>query len=120
GFTAYKSDTQELDFKGSMAYIHQNFYDSALNKSLVGSTFAEIYTQKFPHSIALNEEISVTPAWNDTNAWSGYGLVALTIPAYHRLGFTLSALDTYLNNPPPAFKKNSFQFTTGISYTLGH
>jgi hypothetical protein len=37
---------------------------------------------------------------------------------YKRLSLAVSTLDTFLNNPPPGFKKNSFQFTTGLTYTL--
>ncbi|PYT33030.1 MAG: hypothetical protein DMG58_08755, partial [Acidobacteria bacterium] len=42
----------------------------------------------------------------------------LTMPLYKRFSFSLSTIDTFLNNPPPGFKKNSFQLTTGLSYTL--
>jgi hypothetical protein len=42
----------------------------------------------------------------------------LTLPVYKRLSLAVSTLDTFLNNPPPGFKKNSFQFTTGLTYTL--
>jgi hypothetical protein len=27
-------------------------------------------------------------------------------------------IDTFLNDPPPGFQKNSFQFTLGFSYVL--
>jgi hypothetical protein len=40
------------------------------------------------------------------------------MPVYKRLSFSLSAIDTFLNNPPPGFKKNSFQLTMGLSYML--
>jgi hypothetical protein len=40
------------------------------------------------------------------------------MPVYKRLSLAITALDTFLNDPPPGFKKNSFQFTTGLTYTL--
>jgi hypothetical protein len=27
-------------------------------------------------------------------------------------------IDTFLNDPPPTFKKNSFQLTTGLTYAI--
>ena len=40
------------------------------------------------------------------------------MPVFKRLSVAISALDMFLNDPPPGFKKNSFQFTTGITYSL--
>ena len=40
------------------------------------------------------------------------------MPVFKRLSLALNALDTFLNEPPPCFKKNSFQFTTGVTYTV--
>jgi len=118
GWTVYKAATAELDLKAGVTYIHQNFYDSANNESLVGSTFGEIYTHKFAHGVLLNEQITLIPAWNDLNAYSGTGSVGLALPVHKRLSVSLNALDAFLNNPPPGFKKDSFQFTAGLSYAL--
>ena len=118
GWTVYKTGAAELDLKAAMSYIHQGFDVSASNESLIGSTFAEIYTCKFQHGILLNEQISATPAWNDTSAYSATGSVSLTLPVHKRLSMALASLDTFLNDPPPGFKKNSFQFTAGLTYAL--
>ncbi len=118
GWTAYKSGVAELDLKGAMSYIHQSFSVSASNQSLVGSTFAEIYTRKFAHGVLLNEQISVTPAWNNTKAYFATGSAGLTLPVHKRLAVSLNVADTRLNDPPPNFKKNSFQFTAGLTYAL--
>jgi hypothetical protein len=40
------------------------------------------------------------------------------VPIFKRLSVALSALDMFLNDPPAGFKKNSLQFTTGVTYTL--
>jgi hypothetical protein len=118
GWTAYKTGAAELDVKAAMSYIHQSFSESASNQSLVGSTFAEIYTRKFQHGILLNEQISATPAWNDTSAYFATGSISLTLPVHKRLAVSIGSLDTFLNDPPPGFRKNSFQFTAGLTYAL--
>jgi hypothetical protein len=59
-----------------------------------------------------------SPAWNDLHAYSAYGSVGMLLPVYRRLGFGANLIDSYLNDPPPGFKKNSVQFAIGISYTL--
>ncbi len=118
GWTAYKTAGAELDLKAAVSYIHQGFGESAASESLIGSTFGETYTQKFQHGILLNEQISATPAWNDTSAYFATGSVSLTLPVHKRLGMSLASLDTFLNDPPPGFRKNSFQFTAGLTYVL--
>ena len=69
GWTVVTSAKQELDLKASMAYIEQQFA-SGPEKSLVGSVFAEHYNRKLTHGLTLDENASVTPAWNNTNAYS--------------------------------------------------
>jgi hypothetical protein len=118
GFVAVKRANEELDFKASIDYINQRFELAALNKSLVGSIFGETYTEKFAHGILLSEQAGFTPAWNDTTAYSSFASAGLTFPVYHHFGLTLGALDNYLNDPPPGFKKNSFQFTLGATYSF--
>ncbi len=118
GLVVFKTDIQELDFKASMDYIDQRFTISSLNKSLIGSIFGESYNRKFVHGILLNEQAGITPAWNDTSAYSAFASAALTFPVYHRFGLTVGALDNFLNDPPPGFKKNSFQFTLGATYAF--
>ena len=118
GWVAFKREKQELDLKGSVDYIDQRFTISSLNKQLIGSTFGEAYIQTFANGIQLNEQASITPAWNDTSAYSALGSLALTLPVYHHFGFTLGVLDNFLNNPPPGFKKNSLQVTAGLTYSL--
>ena len=118
GWTAYKTGAAELDVKAAISYIHQGFSGSGSNQSLIGSTFAEIYTRKLQHGILLNEQISLTPAWNNTSAYFGTGSVSLTLPVHKRLSVALASMDTFLNDPPPGFRKNSFQFTAGLAYAL--
>ncbi len=118
GWTVLKSANQALDIKAAMSYVNQQFQEPAQSQNLVGSTFAERYNRTLPHGILLSEQLSVMPAWNNTRAYSAAGGAGLTLPVYKRLSLAVNALDTLLNDPPPGFKKNSFQFTTGVTYTL--
>ena len=118
GLVVLKRTNQELDFKASMDYIDYRFQNSALNKHLVGSIFGETYLRTFTHGILFNEQAGFTPSWNDTSAYSAFASAALTFPVYHHLGVTVGALDNFLNIPPPGFRKNSFQFTLGATYSF--
>jgi len=118
GLTVFKSGNAEFDLKGAIDYIRQSFELSSANQNLIGSTFAEIYTRKFAHGIVFNEQISATPAWNNTAAYSATGTATLALPVHKRFSLAITSLDTFLNDPPPGFKKNSFQFTTGLTYAL--
>jgi Protein of unknown function, DUF481 len=60
----------------------------------------------------------ITPAFNNTNAYSAEATAGLVFPIYKRLGFSVGTLDDFLNDPAAGSKKNSFQFTAGVSYTL--
>jgi hypothetical protein len=118
GWTVVQSERQTLDLKASMNYQSQHFETAASNQNLIGSAFTEQYRRKLPLGIQFNELLTVTPAWNNTNAYSALGTAGLTMPVYKRLSLAINATDNFLNDPPPTFKKNSFQFTTGITYSL--
>jgi hypothetical protein len=117
GWTAVKSAKQTLDLKATMSYISQRFNGEA-NKSLIGSVFNETYHRNLPAGIKFDENITLVPAWNNTNAYSANAGAGVTMALYKRVSLNVSALDTFLNDPPPSFKKNSFQFTTGVTYSL--
>jgi hypothetical protein len=118
GWTALKTPKQQLDLKASVNYIQQSFAGNAKTQNLIGSTFGDTYFYKFPGGFVLNQNLTFVPAWNNTSAFTGLASAALVIPAYKRMNFSLSALDTFLNNPPVGFKKNSFQITAGLTYGL--
>jgi hypothetical protein len=118
GFVVVKTANQEFDVKVSANFIDQSFNDSTLDKKLFGTVFGETYTRKFAHGVTLNEQGGVTPSWNETKAYSAFASAGVTFPVYHRFGFTLGAVDNFLNDPPPAFKKNSFQLTAGATYSF--
>ena len=118
GWAVIKKADRELDLKGSMTYIRQSFQESKGNQNLIGATLAQTYNRRFVRGIFFVEQLAVTPAFNNPDAYSAIGSATLTIPAYRRLNLNVGILDSFLNNPPPGFKKNSFQFTTGVAYTL--
>ena len=118
GLVAVKTANEEFDVKASANFIDQRFNDSTLNQTLFGTVFSETFTRKFAHGVLLNEQGGVTPAWNETKDYSAFASAGLTFPVYRRFGFTLGAVDNFLNDPPPGFKKNSFQLTAGATYSF--
>jgi putative salt-induced outer membrane protein YdiY len=118
GWTLVKQAKQTLDLKGSMSYERQTFQSSASNRNLIGSVFSQNYMRKLNAGVTLLEAVSITPSWNTSKAYSWTANTSLNLPVHKRLGFQVAALDTFLNDPPPSFKKNSFQLTMGLNYSL--
>jgi Protein of unknown function, DUF481 len=127
GYTILKDAVQELDIKGEVAYINYSYLDVILangqhipqpGRHLIGAVITETYNRSFAKGILFHEQVAFTPAFNDTSAYSTLGTVSLSVPVYKRLALSIGAVDSYLNEPPPEFKKNSFQFYTNIAYTF--
>ena len=124
GATLIEDEVQQLDLKGDLHYMRQNFVqfpppeESTPNQNLIGSTFSETYRRALPAKIALTQSINYTQAWNNTHVYSFVGAVGLSMPFYRRLSLSVNTLNTYLNDPAAGFKNNSFQFVTGVTYTL--
>lgn len=118
GWTVVKNPENELNLRSSMNYLKQQFQTALLNQNLVGSTFTENYLHRFAHDVILAEQASVTPAWNNRHAYSAASQLSLTIPVYKRFSLSLAGIHTFINNPPAGFRKNSTQFTTGLTYTV--
>lgn len=122
GVTVIKRANEELDFKGSVSYERQAFNPPAgqsvgTSRDLLGSVFTQTYNRKLTHGITFAEQVAALPAWT-ADVYSLNGNAVLAIPVYKRFAFNMSVLDTYLNDPPPGFKKNSLQVTTGLTYSL--
>lgn len=118
GWVPIKDGKQELDLTASGNYIDQQFAGSASSQDLIGSSFGDTYTRKLPRKIVLTQLLTVTPTWNVVNDYSAVGSFSLTFPIFHRFGLSTAVLDNYLNDPPPGFRKNSFQFTLGATYSF--
>lgn len=127
GYSVLREPKQTLDVKGDIHYQRQEFYPSADFPSgetlnLIGATIGEIYMRKLPKSMVFNENGTVLPAFNtpagQPSAFSAQIAAGLLFPVYKNFGFTLGSQDSFVNNPPFGFKKNTFQFTAGVTYTL--
>jgi hypothetical protein len=118
GWSTLKSVNEQLDLRAALVYENQSFFTSSQNQHLISSLFSEAYDRKFESKITFHEELSITPAWSNLNAYSGTGAITLTIPIYKKISYALGVTDSFINNPSPGFKKNSFQFLSGITYTL--
>ncbi len=91
---------------------------SSANQSLIASDFSEDYLRKLTHGLVFTEKLVYIPAWNNTKAYSALASAGLALPVYKRFSVSLNTIDNYLNDPPPGFKKNSFQFIMALTYTL--
>src|SRR5262249_7479695 len=127
GYSVINEKTRTLDVKGDIHYQKQDFYPSAdfptgQTLNLVGATIGEMWMEKLPKGLVFNETGKILPAFNtpagQPSAFSAEIIAGLLFPVYKNFGFTLTTQDDYLNNPPIGFKKNTFQFTAGLTYTL--
>lgn len=127
GYSVIKESLQTLDVKGDIHYQRQEFYPSVdfptgQTLNLVGASLGEMYMRKLPKGLVFNESGTILPAFNtpahEPSAWSAQIIAALVFPVYKNLGFTLGSQDNFVNNPPFGYKKNTFQFTAGVTYTL--
>jgi Protein of unknown function, DUF481 len=124
GYTVLKDSLQELDFRADIHYERQNFVQnpppeiSTPNQDLIGSSFGESYRRTLPAKILLTQSAVFNQSWNNLHAYSFTGALGLAMPVYHRFSLSMNILNNYLNNPAFGYQKNSFQFITGITYTL--
>ena len=124
GWTPITSPKQQLDVKADIHYEKQNFQQQAApavnspDQNLIGSTISELYHRDLPYKVIFTESADVLPAFNNSNAYSADATVGFVLPVYKRLGVNFTATDNFLNDPAVGFKKNSFQFVTGVTYTL--
>lgn len=118
GWTIVKDPKQELDIKADVHYERQNFQPPTVSEDLIGSTFAENYRRNLPAKLIFTESGSFIAAWNLLNDYSALAGVGLQLPVYKRFAANINASDDFLNEPAFGYKKNSFQFVTGVTYTL--
>jgi hypothetical protein len=104
--------------KGQLQYERQSFQVASSNDNLIGATIGENYTRKLPRALVLTETADVLPAFNMADAYSANASVGLVMPVWKQFAASFTTTDNYLNNPSPGFKKNSFQFVLGVTYTL--
>jgi hypothetical protein len=124
GATILKQPKQTFDVKGDLHYEQQQFYAGASspngtpNVNIIGADATEAYMRMLPRGLKFTETGTITPAFNVPNAWTALALANLNFPVYKRLSFSLTSQDNFINDPPLGFKKNTFQFTAGVTYAL--
>ena len=118
GRVLYKSDRAEWSARAGLGYVHQGFSDITLNKNIIGSRFNQTFTYRFPRGIYFTETGGFRPAWNHSNAYVTGFIASLSVPLYKRLDISLNSFDSYVNDPPPGFKKNSLQVTINVGYSF--
>ncbi len=122
GWTVLKTPKQEANVKATVQYEKQSFISSSTgtNQNLIGSTLAANYLLK-TKLVTYTQGIAFIPAYNNARAYSANETNTLAFPAYKNLSFSVGTLDSYLNDPPlslPPTKRNSFQFTMGLTYAF--
>jgi hypothetical protein len=121
GWTVLKTPKQEADLKATAQYEKQEFISgSGGNQNLIGSTFSATYLMH-TKLVTYTQGLSYIPAYNNFHAYSTQETDTFAFPAYKNLSFSLGTIDSYLNDPPaslPPTKRNSFQFTMGLTYAI--
>lgn len=122
GWTLFSTPAHEADVKGTLQYEKQQFISGAsgTNQELVGSTFSANYMRHLK-LFTLAQSVEFIPSYNNSRAYSASETDTFAFPAYKSLSFSLGTIDTYLNDPPtsiPPTKRNSFQFTMGLTYAI--
>ncbi|MGB7189937.1 MAG: DUF481 domain-containing protein, partial [Acidobacteriaceae bacterium] len=125
GYTLIKTPVQELDLKAVVQYERQSFSNTLppepSSQNLIASTFGAAYLRHITKGILFTQQLLYIPAWNNMHAYSFNESNTLSLPVYKNFSFSLGTLDTYLNNIPltfPPAQRNSFQFTTGVTYNI--
>jgi hypothetical protein len=118
GWSVIKKANQSLDLKGGLTYIHQKFSIEGDDQSLIAALVEEDYKRTLVHGMVFTQALILNPTLNNTNAFTGTASALLTLPLYKRINSSLGITDGYLHDPPAGFKKNSFQFTAGLTYSI--
>ena len=122
GWTVFSTPRHEADLKATVQYEKQQFISgsSGTNQNLIGSTFSASYGLKLK-LLTYTQNFQFIPSYNTPRAYSATETDTVVFPAYRNLGFSLGTIDSYLNDPPaslPPTKRNSFQFTMGLTYAI--
>ncbi len=118
GRVVIKNEKSELDVRAGIGFMDQLYSVPGFSRKLVGSRFNESYTRTFAHGITLNEMAGIRPAWNSMKDYFTGFTVGINVPVYRRFSLSVNSFDSYANDPPPNFKKNSFQLTVGGALTF--
>ena len=98
--------------------MSQQIRRRAQSESLIGSIFAEAFNRKFKRADAGSASDSHADLEQYQRLFGRPSMRCSRMPVYKRLNASAGFIDSYLNNPPPAFRKNSVQLTMGVTYAL--
>ncbi len=124
GWAILRTPQNDLSLRAALQYEQQQFYNGITSglgtptDNLVGALVGETWNRNFPHNMKFKESITLSPTFNLVNSYSGVGSASFLFPVYKRLNFSITTTDNYLGDPPEGFLRNTFQLTTGITYTL--
>jgi hypothetical protein len=124
GWAILRSPQNDLAVRAILQYEQQQFYNGITSGlgtptvNLVSASIGETWSRTFPHNVKFNEYVTLNPTFNVVRAYSAVAGTSLLFPVYKNLNFSVSGTDNYLGDPPEGFQRNTFQFTSGISYTL--
>lgn len=124
GWSILHRPNNTFDLKLGLQYLEQQFYNGITsglgtpNENLIGLSGTETWTRTFPHNIKLSEYLTLTPALNVIQASSAVANTTLAVPVYKKINVTLNSTDNYIGDPAQGYRRNSFQFTAGVTYVV--
>jgi Protein of unknown function, DUF481 len=124
GWGILRSPQNDLAVRASLQYEQQQFYNGITSglgtptENLAGASIGENWSRTFPHNIKFNQYVTLNPTFNVVRAYSGVAGAGFVFPVYKNLNFSVTMTDNYLGDPPEGFLRNTFQLTTGVTYTL--
>ncbi len=124
GWAILRTPQDDLAVRASLHYEQQQFYNGITGglgtptENLIGASIGETWNKSFKHDIKFNEYLTLSPTFNVVKAYSGIANAGFLFPVYKNVNFSVTTTDNYLGDPPQGFQRNTFQFTTGVTYTL--
>lgn len=118
GYEAFKNENSSLEVRAGVGFTNQQFTDEDSSHKLLTSKFQTTYSHRFARGITFNGQVGARPAWNNSKAFTGGFLMAINAPVYRRLSMSITSFDSYVNDPPPGFKKNTLNINFGATYTF--
>ena len=116
GWTVIETYLQELNLKTDFHREIQNFTVDTDNDVLYGQTFSVEYQRQLPGNLTFRTSNSYLSSYNLPHKYSADSTTVLTVPLLWRMGISFTVEDKYLNNPVFGLNRNTFRFTTSLTY----
>lgn len=124
GWTVLQKPNDTVSLKVGLQYLEQQFYDGIYSslgtpdQNLVGLAMTETWSRNFAHNLKFSENMTLTPTFNYVQGYSGVVNATLAVPVYKKINVSLNSTDNYLGDPAQGYRRNSFQFTAGVTYVV--